>query len=306
MIHLVSTVRAPLADLERFVAYHRHIGVDRLYLFFDDPDDPALPVFADRPGVAAIPCPPSRWQAAGVRLDQGIEARQAYNADEALSKARAAGADWLLHIDSDELIFAPGDNLAAWLAGRSPETDVVVFPVLEAIARPPRHGHPFEACRLFKTPSRPDPARLKWAARLGCRAALRYGYFRGHLRGKSAVRVGAEVQTIGIHAPTPAAAPLQVETAKGACLLHYDSCTFEAWRLKWGRRKDGTGLLLTMRPDRRRQFEDFLRADAAGDVGALEQEFRRQCLIPVYEQAVLWALSLARWVRLRRGLFRAL
>jgi len=88
-----------------------------------------------------------------------------------------------------------------------------------------------------------------------------------------------------------------------ASLLHYDGCTFEAWRQKWARRKDGTGLLLTMRPDRRRQFEDFLCADATGDVADLDREFRRQCLIPPYEQAVLWALGLARWVRLRNELF---
>jgi hypothetical protein len=207
-----------------------------------------------------------------------------------------------LHVDSDELIATPGDDLAAWLGRQPAEIDAVVFPVLEAIARPPSRGHPFQVCRLFKAPARPDPARLKRAAQLGCRQALRYGYFRGHLIGKSAVRLTADIDTVGIHVPT-SSRPLRVETAADAYVLHYDGCTFEAWRQKWARRKDGTGLLLTMRPDRRRQFEDFLRADEHGDVAELDREFRRQCLIPPYEQAILWALGLARWVRLRDELF---
>lgn len=303
MISLVATVKAPMADLDRFTAYHLNTGVDHLYLFFDDPADPSLPAFTGRARITAVPCTPDRWRAVGIHPEQGIEARQQYNASVAMDWARAAGADWLLHVDSDELIHTPGDDLAAWLGGRAADVDAVVFPVLEAIPRAPDRAHPFDACRRFKAPARPDPALLQRAARLGCRSALRYGYFRGHLLGKAAVRTTAPIATVGIHFPTPSSEPLRLEGASDACVLHYDCCTFEAWRLKWARRKDGTGLLLTMRPDRRRQFEDFLAADAAGDPAALQREFRRQCLIPYHEQWILQALGLARTVYVRPDLF---
>jgi hypothetical protein len=303
MISLVATVKAAKPDLDRFVAYHLNTGVAHIYLFFDDPADPALPAFAGMERVTATACTLEGWRAASIRPQDGIEARQIHNANAAMTWARASGAQWLLHLDSDELIYTPSDNLAAWLDSRPLNIDAVIFPVLEAIPRALARGHPFQACLLFKTIPRSDVARLRLAARLGCRRALRYGYFRGHIAGKTASRVRADVDDVGIHFPTRAAGPpLRVETAGDAYVLHYDGCTFEAWRQKWARRRDGTGLARNMRPERRRQFDDFLVAADTGSRAALEREFRRQCLIPLYEQAILWALGLARPIRLRSDL----
>jgi hypothetical protein len=84
MIRLVATVKAPLADLERFVAYHLNIGVDHLYLFFDDPADPVLPLFVGRGRITARTCGMADWRAAGIKPEDGIEVRQRHNADLAL------------------------------------------------------------------------------------------------------------------------------------------------------------------------------------------------------------------------------
>jgi hypothetical protein len=305
MISLVATVKAAKPDLDRFVTYHLNTGVAHIYLFFDDPADPALPAFIGMNRVTAIACTLAGWQAAGLRLEDGIEARQAHNARTALTWACAAGAQWLLHVDSDELIYTPGGDLADWLAQRPADCDAVTFPVLEAIPYASSRRHPFDACWLFKTTTRVDALRLKLAARAGCRQALLYGYFRGHTVGKTATRVRADIDDVGIHFPTRAAGPpLRIETAADAFVLHYDGCTFDSWRQKWGRRRDGgAGLALNMRPSRRRQLADFITADQSGSLAELEREFRRQCLIPAYEQAVLWALGLARPIRLRRDLF---
>ena len=301
MISLVSTVKAPKADLDRFVTYHLNTGVEHIYLFFDDPEDPSLPAFVGMDQITATACTPERWQAADIHLEQGIEARQQYNASEAMTWAHGRGSQWLLHIDSDELIHIPDSDLPVWLARLPASVDAVIFPVLEAIPHAAANQHPFNACRMFKTEPRPDPARLDLAAWLGCRQAFRYGYFRGHLIGKAATRVTANIDTVGIHFPTGAS--LQLEMATDAYVLHYDGCNFEAWRRKWARRKDRSGLPLIMRPDRRRQFDDFLIADEKGSSAELEREYRRQCQVPAYEQAVLWALGLARPIRLRRDLF---
>ena len=302
MISLVATVRGPRADLDRFIAYHFNTGVCHIYLFFDDPDDPAVDAFCGLEQLTSVACTPKHWRDAGLTASDGIEARQLHNANLAMAWARARGAQWLLHVDSDELIATPGDDIAAWLARRPAEVDAVVFPALEAIPRASGSRHPFESCRLFKVrPS--DPKRLELANRMGCRQALRYGYFRGHMAGKSATRVTSEIRSVGIHVPDGGAGGLRLETAQDAYLLHYDGCTFEAWRRKWAGRKDGTAIALNMRPDRRRQFDDFLTADQLGSLAVLEHEFRRQCLIPLHEQATLWALGLARFWRLRDDLF---
>lgn len=305
MISLVATVKATLPDLERFVQYHLNIGVGRVYLFFDDPQDPALPQFRGRPGVTATACDPAGWAAVGIAPEDGIEVRQIHNANLALGWARRAGAHWLVHLDVDELLHIPGDDLGAWLGAVAPETDAVTFPTREAIPARSAQRHPFEACWLFKAHT-PDAApRLSLAARAGRLRALRYGYFRGHVGGKSAIRVTAPVGSVDIHVPTGAdGAALKLETAKDAFLLHYDGCAFEAWRDKWARRKEVAGCAKLMRDSRRRQFADFLTAEAAGSAAALEREFRAQCMVPLHEQAILWALGLARPVRVRRDLFR--
>jgi hypothetical protein len=182
--------------------------------------------------------------------------------------------------------------------------EAVILPTWEAIPRFADHRHPFEACRLFKIP--PTSEQLTWAARVGCRNALRYGYFCGHMAGKSATRVDSAIDRIGIHAPVRSdGLPVKLQRVSDAATLHYDSCTFESWRDKWTRRKDGSGLALNMRPDRERQFREFRTADGAGSFAKLQREFRRQRLIPVYEQVMLRLLGLARPLHLRESLFTA-
>ena len=302
MIAIVATVRAPEPDLRLWVAYHRNVGVDRLHLYFDDPADPALPAISVLPGVVAIACTADHWRAAGLHPEAGIEARQTYNANLALERVREESCEWLLHIDSDELLFTPCGDLAGWLAGREAACEAVGFPVLEAVPPSKMRRHVFQSCTSFKrTPRAPS---LDWARRAGCRQALRYGYFRGHTAGKAATRLKSTVDHIGIHAPARSnGAPVLIESAGDAFVLHYDGCTFESWREKWVRRKDGSGLALNMRPDRMRQFQDFLAAEATGSLAELEREFRSQRLIPAYERAVLRLLGLTRPVHLPQELF---
>ena len=105
-ICLVTTLRASLNDTLMFVNYHRHIGVDDIILFFDDPRDEAIDILSCTENTTAIPCTSEHWSRLGVSSDASIEERQILNATFAIDLARAKHCHWIVHLDSDELIFS--------------------------------------------------------------------------------------------------------------------------------------------------------------------------------------------------------
>jgi len=42
LVGIVTTLRGAGRTVESWIAYHFHIGFDRLYLFFDDPNDSSI------------------------------------------------------------------------------------------------------------------------------------------------------------------------------------------------------------------------------------------------------------------------
>ena len=52
---IVATVREPAAIIESFIRYHLAIGVEQIFLFFDDPQDEAIDLARSFPQVTAIP-----------------------------------------------------------------------------------------------------------------------------------------------------------------------------------------------------------------------------------------------------------
>lgn len=99
---LVSTVKAPVAAIERFVAWHLGQGAARVLLYLDDGDAALARHLTRIPGVQAIACDAAYWQARGRRPDKH-QVRQTQNATHAHRHARR-DLDWLAHIDVDEFI----------------------------------------------------------------------------------------------------------------------------------------------------------------------------------------------------------
>jgi hypothetical protein len=114
---IVSTVRAAPALIDSFVRYHLRAGFVRIYLIFDDPEDPGIAAMRRRAEVEAIPCDErlrAEWQRTRFYALQRCEARsldindrQQLNVAVAIERALRDGVDWLLHIDYDELLYAP-------------------------------------------------------------------------------------------------------------------------------------------------------------------------------------------------------
>lgn len=302
VITTVSTVRADPENLQMFVNYHLNSGIDRMTLFFDDPLDHCIETFRHDHRIRCIPCDATYWDSSGMADRESIEAKQVYNATLALNWARQEGSDWIVHIDSDELIYTPNEDFRTVLGGLQEDVDAIRLPALEALPERAYHRHFFEDAHWFRSNDSilPGAARI---ARLLLPRRIRYGYFRGHSTGKTAVRVRSPFTGIGIHVPTgPKTTTLHRST--GAFILHFDSCTLEEWTTKWRRRYCGTGVALRMRGHRKRQFTDFIAAYESGSPARLLGLYERQCISSENEKRMLRALGLLRRVDLDTAKFK--
>jgi hypothetical protein len=304
LISTVSTVRASYNDLQMFVNYHLNCGVDRMFLFFDDPADQGLERLRTNKRLTCIRCDASHWTAAQLPDNTPIEVRQSHNASLALEWARQEGIDWIIHLDSDELVFAPEQNLKLHLQKVGEHDDAITYPTLEALPQLSYRRHFFEEIHWFKTVRSYVPHAIAIARVMGCHRAFKYGYFRGHTIGKTATRVLSSVASLEIHLPIARdGRELRITTSSDAFTLHFDCCTIADWKLKWKRRLEGTGLASRMRESRRRQFSDFFAAYQSGSEARMVLEYRQQWIISSYEKMILRGLGLLRRVRLRDGVF---
>jgi len=216
---IVSTVRGPAAVIDSFVRYHLRVGFSRIYLIFDDPDDPSLADMRRYPQVAAFPCDDrlrGEWQRTrfyALRRYDGrsfdIHDRQQLNVAVAIDLALRDGVDWLLHIDHDELLYEPdffapfartaGDIFRSFfeLGFRH-----VTFRNLEAVPEVADIEDPFQQLTLFKR----HPATLQggWftpgqASLVRAVPQFPENFFFNYGNGKSAAVVSPDLIPEGAH-----------------------------------------------------------------------------------------------------------
>lgn len=100
---IATTVKNPEDHLLAFIAHHLALGAAQLWLYFDDPDDPAYDRISRLPKVTAIRCTDWYWLLRGGRRSE-VPMRQIRNVQHAQRRCRL---DWLGHIDIDEFLHAP-------------------------------------------------------------------------------------------------------------------------------------------------------------------------------------------------------
>jgi hypothetical protein len=128
---VVATVKAPEDKVLAFVAHHLSLGAAQVFLYFDDPDDPALASLSAFRRVTATPCTETYWSERGGRSDRH-QNRQSRNARDAYGWC---STDWLCHIDVDEFIHAVRP-VADILADIPSETVVAKLEPFEAMHDP--------------------------------------------------------------------------------------------------------------------------------------------------------------------------
>lgn len=219
---LVTTVKASEDQILAFIAHHLSLGAAHLWLYFDDPADPAYPRIASLPRVTATLCTDAYWAKHSGRHErhQNRQARNARNAQ------RACKLDWLGHIDVDEFLHAPRP-VADMLAEVPPSTPDLRMEPFEAMheALP---DNIFTA-RQFRGPLHDRHSALRPLI-LGDVAGLLPKGNLSHANGKSFCRPGMPGVALRLHAVL-----LQKERTKTPFhptlrLLHFHAQDQDAWR----------------------------------------------------------------------------
>lgn len=142
---VAATVQAPAEQVLAFAAHHLDLGAHRIWLHFDDPDDPAARLLAGQDRITVIRCDAAYWQEiAGERPDTH-QVRQVKNIGRILRKA---GVDWIGHFDVDEFLLA-AVPVAEILADQPPDRLIVRAEPWEALHDPALPGDIFTA-RAFR------------------------------------------------------------------------------------------------------------------------------------------------------------
>lgn len=295
-ICIISTVKAPMNETLMFINYHQNIGVDRTFIFFDEPSDVAVDRLVDREAVTCIRCNDSYWRQHGGARPAAIEDRQVINNNNGLEMARAQGFDWAIFIDHDELVRAD-ENLKASLSRI--DADVVRFKIFETISENEYYDNIY-AATLFKTSAR--SLQIRAAMLLGCRRAFFEGkYYRGHMDSKVALRVRSAIQRMAIHGPAASEVGYVEKKAPEIKLLHYDCVGFDAWKAKrLGRININS--VKGLRGHIKLQQELFDNA-LRKDVNELRLLYRQVYLLPKYERMVLRALNMLKTIYIDKALF---
>lgn len=214
---VVATIKDTVFAVKEFVAHYKAIGATEIFIYFDDPDDPAYDVVKDIPGVFATLCTQDHW---GGPPRRRIEPRQKFNANHAY---QLMTSDWAIHLDADELIWTAGD-IADALASLPQEQIVSRVPPAEQFVARRSDG-----VSIFR---RPLPANRR-GNRIGYKVwgdiypLLERGLF-GHSMGKYFVRTGSDVR-LSIHAPNGPDGKLDGPVLPGADLLHLHGGDADKW-----------------------------------------------------------------------------
>lgn len=228
-VSVVCWLKEPLDRTLEFAGWYLSLGVDRLILFFDDPDDPAIAHVSQHDAITAIPCDAAFWHDLGLSAGASHPVRQ----KAALTFGyRQARTDWVLTVDADEFLYFSQGSLREFLDRLPSEVQVASFSVAENIRG---HGeeHRFRIAipdsviaQIYETPAR-------WLSKRG-------GLI-GHDEGKTIARTGMVLQEMHQHYPIgPDGRPLPLVKVDGRdtgiWLLHYFDQGWEAWRRRFDRK----------------------------------------------------------------------
>ena len=311
----VTTLDCPVEVLTTWVSYHLNIGVDHMFLFFDNPEHPGISSVAENARITPVRCDSEYWPGGSAKRERlTLHERQWFNANKALQWARERGFDWIAHIDSDELIYFDG-NLKLGLDAIPNSVEVARLRVLEFIPRQLEYEHPFAGTHWFRVgPKRPArkarPSSVhEWilclaemasyygrlgGAKLICPGA-RGPFLRGHTGGKSLVRVTADIKGMGVHLPAPPDGRFfRNYFLPRAAILHYDCGSFRYWMEKWMQRTSEKNVPRGRDAKRKRQAARFSATMKSEGLPGLYRLYFREYGLRDWEIRILSGLRLVR------------
>lgn len=124
-----STILAPVDQVLAFVAHHLELGASRIWLFFDNPDDPAFEVVKALRGVTATRCDANYWRSVCKTRPDTHQKRQSRNMRRVYDMA---ALPWIAHLDVDEFVL-PDRAISASLDEVPPEQILLRMAPWEAL-----------------------------------------------------------------------------------------------------------------------------------------------------------------------------
>lgn len=217
---LSSTIKAPVADILGFCAFHIEQGAHRLYIYLDDPDSAAYPFLKAHPKIRVRLCDDGWWRKRTGKRPGKHQVRQSLNATHAY--ARPADVDWLIHMDVDEYLW-PDTTVTNHLALQSSDILTIRVRPAESLAG---NGTFFKSF----VPSGPDRPQIVNRLYPTFGSYLRGGFL-SHTAGKVFVRTGLNDLTIRIHNVYQGGIMNPGERElEGITLLHRHAHTWNDWQ----------------------------------------------------------------------------
>ena len=241
---ICTTLKAPVEQVLAFVAHHLSLGADRIWLYFDDPDDPAADVAQTLDRVTVTRCDASHWAGFQWRRPERHQNRQGQNARRCYSLCDTA---WLCHIDVDEFIL-PRKPIGDVLAATPAATQTLQMAPWEALYDPALTDDIFTA-RHFRSALRGKDHAADRTRIFGQFAFLLPSGVLSHAVGKCLFRTGLQDFQIRLHGAIIKGVRERVAGfQEDLPLLHFHAQRKEDWlgrldfRLKRGAYQDNLGL----------------------------------------------------------------
>ena len=160
-IALVLTVKNEARILRDNLRYHNAIGVDHIFVYFDNSTDTGRASINDLDFVTVTNSVSlEKYQHQSIldkftsHAEEHHTARQCLNTYDALQLCREQNYDWLISLDADELVCTDKENpsnLLSFFSEIDATIDVVNFKTFEALQRKEAYGNVFAEETLYKT-----------------------------------------------------------------------------------------------------------------------------------------------------------
>jgi hypothetical protein len=250
-IAIVLTVKNEARLLRNNLLYHKAIGVDQAFVYFDNTTDDGQDSIADLNFVKTT----TSVQADNyIHLDylqkftsQAAEhhtARQCLNTYDALRQCKTLGIDWLISLDADELIctdLKQPSNLKSFFKSIVEEVEVVNFKTLEALQQKEKYQNVFAEEILFKANKQ---AFYKSINNPFSKLNQQFTWWYGHTMGKAAIRVDKNVIPHNVHRYKRIDGTQPVRVDKGN-VLHYHAYDAEDFIKKFTNFEDHPNTFLS-------------------------------------------------------------
>lgn len=271
-VGLVSLQRQSPEITKNWIRYHLSLGVERIILFSDDPNQP-LPSNLP-PEVSVVSCDAAYWKG---RIRSHV-------LSERISEAFSQGFESLQNSDLDWIGFCDGDELLCGdiqdeLDTVSPEVEVLRLRPMEAVLTSAMTNTTGFRSRWFRRLPEETPNALAERELLpNIHHAHHRSGFLGYTYGKGLVRRSADVSWFGSHAPYHAMRRMRTVDATKLNVLHFDAPDFPAWLKKWKFRFNGEATPRTS-PWRDRQVNRIYQLLEKDNLNALRAYYRKIYLL---------------------------